>query len=123
MPLPISITVSANAVAWYAALVSTALLILRYLDYRKDRVNVKLDCRSDYRVYGDTAPYKPDTDYIMIKVINKGRRSVTIGNVGFITKGKKEKDAILNDSFQFGSRELAEGKSTDYLMEQGSDRP
>ena len=118
MPLPISLTISANAVAWYAALVSTVLLIIRYLDYRKDRVNVILDCMPDYRVYGATAPHKPDTDYILIKVINKGRRPVTIGNVGFITKGNNEKDALLSDSLREGPRELNEGKSTSYLMEQ-----
>ncbi len=71
-------------------------------------------------MHGATAPHKPDTDYVVVKVINKGRRPVTIGSVGFITKGKIEKDAIINDSLIGGSRELAEGKSTSYLMEQAA---
>ncbi len=71
-------------------------------------------------MHGATAPHKPDTDYVVVKVINKGRRPVTIGSVGFITKSKIEKDAIINDSLIGGSRELAEGKSTSYLMEQAA---
>ena len=118
MSFPISITISANAIAWYAALVSTVLLIIRYLDYRKDRVNIVLDCRTDYLVHGATAPYKPDTYYILVNVINRGRRPVTIGNVGFITKDKNGADGLLSDSFHPGPRELTEGKSTNYLIEQ-----
>ena len=52
----------------------------------------------------------------MISVINSGRRPVTIEKVAGITRDKKEKNFILTDSL--GARELTEGKSTDYLVEQ-----
>jgi len=62
--------------------------------------------------------YQPDKDYIVITVINKGKRPVTISKVGYISKKGKGKHGILTDSFFRGSRELTEGKSTDYLIEQ-----
>jgi len=116
MKFPITISITAGTVAWYAALISTTLLILRILEYCRERTNVVLKCEANHRVIGGS--YEEDKDYIVITVINKGRRPVTIQNVGYISKNIKDKHGILTDSLLKGSRELAEGKSTNYLLEQ-----
>lgn len=116
MEFPITISITAGTVAWYAALISTTLLILRILEYCRERTNIVLKCVANRRVIGGS--YEEDKYYIVITVINKGRRPVTIQNVGYISKNKKDEHGILSDSLLRGSRELAEGKSTDYLLEQ-----
>jgi len=120
MKPPITISVSADAVAWYAAIVSTGLLIIEFLRFWRERVNLVLKCKANCRLYGTatTWPYRADKDYIIITVINKGKRPVTIQNVGYVPKNKKDKSGILHDSLARGSRELTEGKSTDYLLQQ-----
>lgn len=120
MSLPITISISADVVAWYAALVSTGMFFFEFLKYRRERVHVALECKLNYRIYGAGSQYAEGKNYIIIKVINRGIRPVTITTVGFITKNKEEGNGILSDSVRSGSRELTEGKSTDYLMEQDS---
>lgn len=120
MSLPINVLISAGAVAWYAALISTILLIIRLLEYQGNKVNVVLKCRENYQVYPGSKMYPPNKNYIIIIVINKGKRPVTIQNVAFISKSKNDKNGILSDSFLRGRVELTEGKSIDYLLEQDS---
>jgi len=116
--MPISITISANVVAWYAALISTGLLVVHYLKFRAERVNVVIECAKGYRVR-NSGIYSKDKEYILVNVINKGVRPVTIKTVACITKKKNDSNFILADSID-KSRELTEGKSTHYLMEQDS---
>lgn len=106
-----------NIVAWYAAVISTSLLILEIIKYFKDKSHVVLKCEAGQRIINSDI-YDPDKDHMMITVINKGRRPVTIGNVGYIYKGEKSKGGILNDSLINGNRELTEGKSTQYLFQE-----
>lgn len=103
--------------SWYAAIISTFLLVIQILNFLRDRVNVVLEVKPNFRVYG-LSLYEDDTDYIVITVRNKGRRTVTIQNVGFVTQKKTDKNGLLTDSFTQGPRELSEGKSTDYLVKQ-----
>jgi len=121
MEFPITILVTAGTVAWYAALISTALLIVKVLEYYRERTKVVLKCKGNYRVYGEglyEKLYEKDKDYVVITVINKGKRPVTIQNVGFSQRNRNDKEGILADSFKEGPRELSEGKSTDYLVQQ-----
>lgn len=115
--MPISITISATTVAWYAAIISTFLLVIQILNFLRDRINVVVEVKPNIRVYGP-GEFKEDVDYINITVKNKGKRPVTIQSVGFVTKKKKNKDGLLTDSFTQRPRELSDGKSTDYLVEQ-----
>ncbi|PIV22907.1 MAG: hypothetical protein COS40_05060 [Deltaproteobacteria bacterium CG03_land_8_20_14_0_80_45_14] len=117
MNVPINISISAEAVAWYAAIVSTLALIITFLKYWSERINVVVKCKSNWRVIGGGSIYAPNKDYVVVTVINKGKRPVTIQNVGFVSKNKKDEKGILSDSL-LGPRELKEGKSTDYLIEQ-----
>jgi len=115
--LPISITISSTTVSWYAAIISTFLLVIQVLNFLRDRVNVTVEVKPNMRVYG-SSDYDDDTDFINIIVRNKGKRTVTIDSVGFVTKKRTEKNGLLSDSFTRGPRELSDGKSTNYLVKQ-----
>lgn len=113
--MPISIEVTASAVAWYAAIISTMLMVIQIVNIVRDRVNVVLDITPNIRALG-SGKYKEDTDYIMITVRNRGKRTVTIQSVGYVTKAKKDLNGLLTDSME--TKELMDGKSTTYLVDQ-----
>jgi hypothetical protein len=116
----VTVTISAGSVAWYAAIVSTCLLIIQILTYLENKVSVKLECKSGYRIFNARPPYKEDTDYIVITVVNMGKRPVTVKNVGIVMKNKKDKNMLLSDALLGGSRKITDGESTDYLIEEKS---
>lgn len=120
MSSPINISISAEAIAWYAALISTILLVIRFLEYQENKINIVLKCKANYRVYPGNKMYPPNKNYIVVIVINKGKRPVTIQSVGFISKNKNDKNGILSDSLLRGRVKLTEGESMDYLLEQDS---
>jgi len=112
--------ISADAVAWYAAIVSTlAMLILLYGALR-DRGRIKINYQKDMQVLGHHPDYDPNKTYVNITVINKGRRPVNITKAGVRVLGAKRKYALLNDSFSTQrNRVLTEAEpTTEFMMEQ-----
>ena len=103
-----------------ALLISIVLAIIRILDYRRDRANIVLKCETDQYIVasGGQNPYKNGVKYFVVTVMNKGRRPVTITRVDYTPKNKKENYGTFADSFKPGFRELTEGKSTQYLVQQ-----
>lgn len=53
-----------------------------------------------------------------VTIANVGRRPVTITHVGFNQIGKGSDEILCADSIKKGARELGEGKSTSYLLDQ-----
>lgn len=119
------ITVTADILAWYAAIVSTIALAVRGLSAWRDRARVSVSARFGYRMDDSPSPYKRDTNYIVITVANSGRRPSTIARVGFSCRkaGKELVHVIASDSLWKGSQELTEGRSAMYLVEQGDLKP
>ena len=113
-----NISVSAEAVAWYGAIVGTGSLAVSALNAWRDRAWIKISAGAGYNV--KNAPgYSPDKLYISVTVANRGRRPVTISKVWFDTTAPNQgPHLLLSDSFLQGAREVAEGKSTIYLMDQ-----
>lgn len=103
--------------AWFGALVSFALAVLRILEFRRDRANVVVTYAPGYEIL-NSPDYDPHKTYALVTVANQGRRPVTIKTIAALPKSKKDKAMILLDSFRLGPRELSEGKSTDYVFEQ-----
>ncbi len=103
-----------------ALIQSTALAVLKILEYKRDGANIVLKCETDQYIIakGGQNPYKDKVKHIVITVMNKGRRPVTITKVAYVSKNKKDKQGIFADSFLPGFRELTEGKSTQYIAEQ-----
>ncbi len=110
------IEISANAVAWYGAIVATFSAILSGWIARRDRTKVKVDAQPNYEVKTDGPP--DDETYIVVTVANTGRRPVTISTVGLLPKRKTDKSILLGDSIRGGPHELPEGKATQYLIKQ-----
>jgi hypothetical protein len=119
MPLPdISIQISANTVAWYAAIVSTVGLLATLYTAWKDRPRVKITINPDMRIR-NVPQYDPNKTYIDITVRNRGRRPIKIQNVLlklYRTKGYM----VINDSLlQHTVRVLKEDDPrTNFFVEQ-----
>jgi len=114
-----SVTITAEAVAWYAAIVATAALAVQTVNLWRDRPRIRVSANLGQRVTPG-GPYQPDTDYIVITVANSGRRPRTIEKVGFTQRlpGKSQPIIALGDSALWGPRELAEGRSAMWLIVQ-----
>src|SRR2546428_14191669 len=65
------------------ACLSTALAILKILEYRRDRSIVKITLKSGFKAVPSTTPYG-DMTALIVKVFNAGRRSVTITHVSLM---------------------------------------
>lgn len=113
------ITITASAVAWYAAVVSTCSMTVSGFVALRDRARLKVEARTGYTVMDSVVGYQKDKLYIMVTVSNAGRRPVTLGNVVLLRKRRfKGGHHILTDSFLRGPTELPEGKSATFLVEQ-----
>ena len=113
----ITITISANTAAWYAAIVATLALIMSGITAWRDRARIKVVARAGYRVTGGGG-YNPNKDYILFTICNKGRRPRTIEKVGWATRQGIPKNFITSDSIHRLPQELTEGRSCTYMAEQ-----
>lgn len=112
-------SVSTKVVAWYGAIVATITLLILGFNTWRDRARIKVSAKCGWRIFGPSPiPYDQSKDYIGITVINKGRRSVTITKAGLKLKKGKHEWLIAADSMMYKQRELTEGKSCDFLIEQ-----
>jgi hypothetical protein len=114
----VNLTISADVVAWYAAIVGTGSLAVSIYNAWLDRPRVVVRVRAGYRVEGAPAVYPADKLYIAITVANRGRRPVTIAKAWLEPRDRKAYKMLINDSLLKGAREVAEGKAIDYLLEQ-----
>jgi hypothetical protein len=114
------ITISANAVAWYAALVGTGSLAVSAVDAWRDRARVKVTATAGYKISKAVLGYSPDKLYISVTVANLGRRPVSISNVWLDTTDPQHEHGhlLLDDSILRGPRDLPEGKATSYYVDQ-----
>jgi len=99
--------------AIWGATVSTLLGIFKILEFRRDRANIKVKVKAGYRLIPPGPPYG-DESLVMVEVINKGRRPVTIKKIFFLAPKKlvPHKYLILTDSVK--SIEIKEGQSYSY---------
>jgi hypothetical protein len=118
----LKIEISANVVAWYAAIISTTGLIINIYKAYQDRARVKIKYEPDMYIYGDALKltgYKPDTKYLSISVINEGRRPIRIEKATLKIIGKKGY-FILVDSFSERRNKVIteESPTTTFFAEQ-----
>lgn len=74
----VNIQLSSSAVAFIGAVTGIGGVLLGFINLLKDRARIKIVYKSEWGVIGSHPHYKNDTIYSEIRVINKGRRSVTI---------------------------------------------
>ena len=94
-----SIEISANAVAWYGAVVATIGCSVSAYNAWRDRPRIEIKYQKDMAVHGVDSIYPRDKTYFNITVINKGRRPINISKAAIRTIGHDKKFAILADSF------------------------
>lgn len=117
MPESFTVNITASAVAWYGAVVSTLALAGNLWSLWRDRARIEVLARMGYRFAGP-APYLPNTDYILITVINHGRRPKTFNAVGLTFRTPAKSQPLLSGDCAKGPRELTEGKSDFWVIEQ-----
>jgi len=108
----VSIEISASMVAWYAAIVATASIIINGLIAWRDRARIVVTGRPGMKIH----PGDPNKTFILIIVANHGRRPKTIDKVGF--KLRSGKHIMAADSHIKGPQELTEGRSFTWMMDQ-----
>jgi cold shock CspA family protein len=105
------------AVAWYGAVVSTLGVALALYVALRDRPRLKISIQANMRAFGATS-YDPNKLYVVVSVANTGRRTVTVGLVGFTQRPRGSGDIFLHDSTREGPKEISEGKSVTYSANQ-----
>ncbi|MFQ5608033.1 MAG: hypothetical protein ACE5GA_08805 [Candidatus Zixiibacteriota bacterium] len=107
----ITIDTISNVVAMYAAIVSTIVLVILLLKYRKDRAIVKLEVQHGMKITPNPV-YDHTQTYTVLTVRNHGHRAAAITSV--VMKYKDGSGAILSDSLE--SRKVQAGESTKYII-------
>ncbi|MEX0924415.1 MAG: hypothetical protein WDZ82_00525 [Candidatus Paceibacterota bacterium] len=114
----VQIEITASAVAWYAAIVATLVGIAQIVAVWRDRKHVKIKIEKGIRIMGPDGPgpYEENTDYVAIRIINAGRREVSILTAGAsLLKGGQ---LIPTDILKAGTVTLGEGKRYDAFVKQ-----
>ncbi len=105
-----------DLIAVWGAITGSAGLVFTYFNYKRDQADIKLTFTKNWKIIGNH-PYDPKETYASLTVANKGRRPVTITKTAGIYL-KNKGGFIFSDSMIYGSRELKEGKSADFLTKQ-----
>ncbi len=109
-----TLTITAGAVAWYAAIVSTLSSTIQFANYLRDRVHIKIKVQRNMETVND--PVHEGMHLTMVTVTNGGRRPVTITNVGLMYLYNR--GAIFTDNIPHIPCELTEGKYVTTLVDQ-----
>lgn len=114
----INIAISAAAVAWYAAIVSTFGAIKVVRDIWNDSGRIKIEWQFDMTMTGQ------NENFFLVRVINKGRRPVKITHVATKQYGMTE-IGLLGHSFTNEEKRILteERPSTEYPTIQGNISP
>lgn len=117
MELPsISVTISGNAVAWYGAILATVGTLVQLLNFLRDRKVVKISYQTNLKMAGgQSVIYGPDL-YVLVKVVNTGRRPVTISTVGALYRDGT--GAIFPDTRPLMPTEIKEGQAIQVIIKQ-----
>lgn len=94
----IKIEISANAVAWYGAIVASLSVIFSAYQIWRDSSRIKISLETGLNFYNAAPFYKENIEYIGVSVVNKGRRPIKITHATFLVLGD-EKKLLLTDSF------------------------
>ena len=107
-----------NLLAIYAAVVATIGLAWHIYVGLRDRARVVLRYSTDMRLI--SYRYHPDTDYLILRVTNRGRRPVNVTQAGAVLYRGQPKAFIFSSSFfgPAGRLLTEESPSTDFACEQ-----
>lgn len=120
----ISLNISGNLIAIYAAALATATAVVQILNFYKDRAKVKFGLRKNMSAVGMGERYAGLTMTI-ITATNAGRRPLTMNGFAFhylYRKGERETDSYLFDVRPAIPCEITEGQQVSaFVNEAGVD--
>jgi len=114
---PIHLEVVSSSVAAYAAVVATLGLIISVSNYFRDRAKIVIDYRLNWKVI-NMPGYDPLKRYIVIDIINCGRRPVRLGNASFRFITPSQGYLLINDSLLRPTTLTEEKPKKTFLIEQ-----
>ncbi len=87
----VDITISANVVAWYGAIVATVSGLMGGYAIWRDRTKLKVSVSPSMNIMPLPSGSDPNAAFVVVKVANVGRRPIHLENAHFKprTKGKK----------------------------------
>lgn len=95
----ITIQITAESVAWYAAIVATVGIVISLYNAWRDRARIKINYNPHmYINNGESLNYPTGVKHLSIDVINIGRRPIRIEMVYLLIAGDNKK-TLLTDSF------------------------
>jgi hypothetical protein len=115
IPTTFNIHISGSVLAAYGAVLSTITAAVQVVSHLKDRVDVGIRVQHDMEMIGD--PRYDDLTLTMFFVSNRGRRPVTITNVGAF-RLHPNKAFIVPDTQPRTPCELTEGKQLTAILDQ-----
>lgn len=105
-----SISISADSVAWYAAIVATVSMGVSMLSAWRDRAQIIISHQKGMKIVNAFHRYSEDKCYFIVTIRNKGRRPVSVGAVGVIL--------ITGESFLLGDSIMNTNNSNRVLTEE-----
>ena len=111
----IRLEITAEAVAWYGAIVASAAAIFSGINLWRDRARVQVGVNPGMSMYPED-PGEEGKTYTLISVSNRGRRPLTVTHVWFELEKDKGQRCLVADSVKGGPREVTEGKAVDYVL-------
>lgn len=106
--------------AFWGAILSTILGVLKILEYRRDRPNIKVTVKGNMKVFPQITPYG-NANLLVITAANISRRNVTLTTAALLMpRSSKTKYLLCSDSVSkaWSSMELKEGQARDYIMDE-----
>jgi hypothetical protein len=77
----ITLQISADAAAWYGAVVATIAAAVSVYNAWSDRARIKVTYQEGMRIMNAVPPYFESKEYFVVHIVNIGRRPVAIGTV------------------------------------------
>ena len=110
-----TITVTASAVAWYAAIMSTIIAAVQTANFLRDRKKVKLEL---LRNMVSGRPVDAGKTFAILRVTNAGRRPVTVTHAWLERSGNEA--GLLLDARPKLPFQLAEGQQMAVFLDEAN---
>lgn len=98
--------------------ISGILLLIRILEYRRDKSKIKVTVRGHYGIIPEDTVFRPGNK-IIINAVNKGRRPMTLTQAGLLLP-RDCKAKYLIDTYSATNIRLEEGEPHIYILDENA---
>lgn len=103
------ITITADTVAWYGAILSSAVFLFEVYRYLRDRARLKITYKTGQEIWGDTGNgrfinLEKGVSFWTVDIANTGTKDIIVTQVGVNWKNKKGGAVISRDYTGFIKR-------------------